>query len=127
MRVVLHTRVLDTQCQAELVYTDQKGKTYSRLAVKERPQCAKKEEAELLAILIGLERMRRPAEVCIVTESERVYYAIRNGWLQKWLQSNWINARGKKIQYADMWKQIGEMAEKKRLKLSSLLEKSEGE
>lgn len=57
---------------------------------------------ELLAVIIGLETLKQPAqEVMIYSDSRYVVHAIEKGWLKNWLK---IDFKGKKN--PDLWKRF---------------------
>lgn len=64
---------------------------------------------ELMAVIAGLEALRRPAQVQVTTDSQYV----RNGmtqWIQGWLRNGWKTAAKKPVQNADLWQRLLEAA-----------------
>lgn len=55
---------------------------------------------ELLAVIKGLERLTKPCEVTVVTDSKYVADAVSKGWLVGWLKK--LNFGGKKNE--DLWR-----------------------
>ena len=55
---------------------------------------------ELMAVIAGLEAMKRPGlRITIYSDSQYVVKAVKEGWLNKWLATNF--AKGKKNK--DLW------------------------
>lgn len=65
---------------------------------------------ELLALERALERLQKPCEIHVFTRSSYVSAGWDAGWLRKWEENGWKTAKGKDVQYADTWKQIGHLA-----------------
>ena len=64
---------------------------------------------ELMAVIAGLEALKRPAQVQVTTDSQYV----RNGmtqWIQGWLRNGWKTAAKKPVQNADLWQRLLEAA-----------------
>lgn len=61
----------------------------------------------LLAINEALERMKTKTEIHIKFNrtGRHVYSAIKNGWLDKWEEKGWKNARGKQVKNKELWQQ----------------------
>lgn len=60
---------------------------------------------ELMAVIAGLEALKRPAQVAVTTDSQYV----RNGmtqWIQGWLRNGWKTAARKPVQNADLWQRL---------------------
>lgn len=63
-------------------------------------------QSELIVLRMALERMNKPCNVKIYTESPYVWSAIKQGWLERWKQNNWKNAKDKDIANLKEWKQL---------------------
>ena len=61
---------------------------------------------ELLAVIIGLEALKRPSKVRIVTDSQYVAKAIKEGWLKNWVARGWRKADKKPVLNVDLWKRL---------------------
>ena len=60
---------------------------------------------ELLAAIQGLEALKRPCRVRLVTDSQYV----RNGitqWLANWKRNNWRTANRTPVKNADLWERL---------------------
>ena len=57
---------------------------------------------ELLAAIIGLEALTRPAVVALTTDSQYVKNGITD-WLAKWKKNNWQTAAKRPVKNRDLW------------------------
>ena len=64
---------------------------------------------ELTAAIRGLEALRRPCQVRLVTDSQYV----RNGvtrWLARWKTEDWRRADRKPVKNVDLWRRLDDAA-----------------
>lgn len=66
-------------------------------------------QAELLSVCKALERMTKPSEITIYTDSLFVFSGL-NGWVEQWQQNDWNNSRGEPVAYREEWQQLLELA-----------------
>ena len=64
---------------------------------------------ELMAVLVGLEALRCPCEVQIVSDSKYVTDAFNKNWIDGWQKKNWRGASGP-VKNVDLWKRLLEAA-----------------
>lgn len=57
---------------------------------------------ELMAAIAGLEAIKRPCQVRLVTDSRYVMQGIEQ-WLPKWHRNGWKTAGGKAVKNQDLW------------------------
>ena len=70
---------------------------------------------ELMAIIAGLQALKKPGlEISIFSDSQYVVRAIKEGWLKKWIATDF--AGGKKNK--DLWKQYHELAKPFRITMN---------
>ncbi|MBN2655208.1 MAG: ribonuclease HI [Nitrospirae bacterium] len=60
---------------------------------------------ELMAVITGLEALKRPCSVLITTDSEYVMKGITE-WMDKWLRNNWRNSQKKEVMNRDLWERL---------------------
>ena len=65
-------------------------------------------QAELLAVCKALERMTKPSEIKILTDSLYVASGL-NSWVEQWQQNNWNNSRGEPVAYREEWERLLEL------------------
>ena len=63
-------------------------------------------QMELLAVIIGLEALKKPCEVKIISDSKYVVDSIEKGWLDNWVAKNWIKSGNKPVPNAELWKRL---------------------
>ena len=66
---------------------------------------------ELLAVIEGLERLKRPTVVELTTDSEYVGKGIVS-WLAGWKRNGWMRGSGRdreSVKNVDLWKQLDEL------------------
>lgn len=63
-------------------------------------------QMELLAVIIGLEALKRPCEVKITSDSKYVVDSINKGWLENWQAKNWRKAGNKPVPNVELWKRL---------------------
>lgn len=62
-------------------------------------------QMELLAVIMGLEALKLPCEVHIVTDSQYVKRGITE-WLPKWKANNWRTANKAPVKNRDLWERL---------------------
>lgn len=67
---------------------------------------------ELTAVIVGLEALKRQSDVRVVTDSQYVAHAIKNGWLKNWIARGWRKADKKPVLNVDLWKRLMPLLEK---------------
>ena len=70
---------------------------------------ATRHQAELLSVSKALERMVKPSEIAIFTDSLYVASGL-NAWVEQWQQNNWTNSRGEPVAYREEWERLLELA-----------------
>ncbi len=60
---------------------------------------------ELMAAIIGLEELRSPCQVVLVTDSQYVRQGITQ-WLAGWKKKNWMTANRTPVRNKDLWQRL---------------------
>lgn len=60
---------------------------------------------ELMAVIGGLEALKRPSRVRIVTDSNYVFKGITT-WIHTWQKRNWLNSRKEAVLNRDLWERL---------------------
>ncbi len=60
---------------------------------------------ELMAAIAGLEALRRPCDVTVVTDSLYVKNGVTQ-WMPAWKQRNWRTAARKPVKNQDLWERL---------------------
>jgi ribonuclease HI len=71
---------------------------------------------ELSAVIAGLEALKEPCEVEIISDSKYVVSAINEGWLRSWIKNNWKKSDKKPVLNVELWQKYIEVSQKHTLK-----------
>ncbi len=69
---------------------------------------------ELMAAIRGLEALKRPCEVTLVTDSVYLKKGITE-WLQQWRRRGWKTAGRKPVKNIDLWQRLDDVASRHRI------------
>ncbi|MBP9706961.1 MAG: ribonuclease HI [Oligoflexales bacterium] len=58
---------------------------------------------ELMAVIRGLQSLKRPCQVEIITDSQYIMKAFTEKWLENWQRNNWRTAQKKPVKNQDLW------------------------
>ncbi len=72
---------------------------------------------ELTAAIKGLEALKEPCVVKLVTDSKYVADGIIKGWAKSWQKNNWIKSDKKPALNSDLWERLLELLEKHEVKI----------
>ncbi len=61
---------------------------------------------ELLAAIIGLETLKEPCKVTLVSDSRYLCESINQGWVYQWEQRGWRKADKKPALNVDLWERM---------------------
>ena len=61
---------------------------------------------EILAAIAGLEALKEPCEVRLVSDSQYLVNAIEKGWARRWQTSGWKRGNKEKAINPDLWKRL---------------------
>ena len=68
--------------------------------------CTTNNRMEIMGVIMGLEALKEPCVVTLVTDSQYVCNAINKSWLSSWQRKNWINSAKKPVKNVDLWKRL---------------------
>lgn len=66
---------------------------------------------ELLAVIVGLEALKRPCHVAVWSDSAYVCNAMEKGWAKKWRDNGWKRNKKDKAENPDLWAQLLSLCE----------------
>ena len=66
---------------------------------------------ELTAVIKGLEALKEPCRVTIVTDSKYVSDAVIKGWAKGWRKKGWKRSGGEPALNADLWERLLDLLE----------------
>lgn len=90
---------------AILVYTDSNGIKHE----KEFSQGYKhttNNQMELLAVIVGLEALKKPCDVTVCSDSKYVVDAFNNKWIDGWVSKGWKTSGKTPVKNSDLWKRL---------------------
>jgi ribonuclease HI len=61
---------------------------------------------ELLAVIVGLEALKEPCAVTVVSDSKYVVDAIEKGWLFSWQAKGWKKSDKKPVLNVELWQRL---------------------
>jgi ribonuclease HI len=70
---------------------------------------------ELRAVIAGLEALKEPCEVRVVTDSQYVANAMSQGWAAQWRARGWRRNSGGKALNPDLWGHLLDLCDKHRV------------
>ena len=88
-----------------LTFIDANGKKHEK-ELSEGYLHTTNNQMELLAVIVGLEALKQPCNVKIVSDSKYVVDSINKGWLDNWVAKNWIKTGNKPVPNANLWKRL---------------------
>jgi ribonuclease HI len=66
---------------------------------------------EIFAAIAGLEALKEPCRVTIVSDSQYLVYAIQKGWARKWKANGWKRNNKEKAINPDLWDRLLKLCE----------------
>ena len=88
-----------------LKYTDPQGATPQK-ELSQGYRCTTNNRMELLAVIVGLESLKRPCAVDLYSDSKYVVDAFNQHWVDGWLKRNWKNAKKEPVKNIDLWQRL---------------------
>ena len=61
---------------------------------------------ELLAVIVGLETLKKPCHVTVYSDSRYVVDAVERGSVFRWERKNWMRTKTEKVKNPDLWKRF---------------------
>lgn len=61
---------------------------------------------ELLGVITGLEALKKPCEVEVISDSKYVTDAFNQNWVDNWVQKGWRTSTNKPVKNIDLWKRL---------------------
>ena len=62
-------------------------------------------QMELMAVIMGLEALKRPVSITVVSDSKYVLNGIQN-WLEGWKRNGWKNAKKQPVANQELWQRL---------------------
>ena len=90
---------------AILVHIDANGIKHEK-EFSEGYQSTTNNQMELLAVIVGLEALKKPCSVRIVSDSKYVVDSLEKGWLDNWVARGWKKSDNKPVPNMELWKRL---------------------
>ena len=90
---------------AILVYTDSNGITHEK-EFSDGYKHTTNNQMELLAVIAGLEALKKPCDVTVCSDSKYVVDAFNNKWIDGWIAKGWKTSGKTPVKNADLWKRL---------------------
>lgn len=71
---------------------------------------------EIMGAIKGLEALKEPCEVTIITDSQYLVNAVELGWARKWKAMGWMRNKKDKALNPDLWDRLLELLSKHKVK-----------
>jgi len=88
-----------------LVYTAPDGVKHEK-ELSEGFKCVTNNQMELLAVIVGLEALKQPCSVKLISDSKYVVDAFNNHWIEGWIKKGWKTAGKTPVKNADLWNRL---------------------
>ncbi len=88
-----------------LRYVDSKGRLFEREYAEGFTQTTNN-RMELMAAIVGLEKLIRPCEVTIHSDSKYLTDAFNKHWLEGWVKKGWKRGKNGEVINVDLWKRL---------------------
>ena len=90
---------------AILVHVDSNGIKHEK-EFSEGYKLTTNNQMELLAVIVGLEALKKPCEVIVYSDSKYVVDAFNNKWVDNWIAKGWKTAGKSPVKNVELWKRL---------------------
>jgi len=88
-----------------LTYVDSKGVTHEKEMSEGYPETTNN-RMELTGVIRGLQALKRPCRVEVVSDSQYVVKAFNDGWMEGWLLRDFHKKNGDPVLNDDLWREL---------------------
>ena len=88
-----------------LQYIDTKGKLHE-MEITEGFRLTTNNRMELLGAIKGLEALKKPCDVLLISDSKYLTDAFNKHWIYNWQRSGFKKSDGSKVMNEDLWKRL---------------------
>lgn len=92
-----------------LHYVDSTGKLHTR-EFSAGYRKTTNNRMEMLAVIIGLEALKKPCQVTVFSDSKYVTDAFNQNWLENWQKNQWKTSTKKPVKNKQLWLRMLEAA-----------------
>lgn len=90
---------------AVLEYLDTRGELHTK-EISAGYRMTTNNRMELMGVICALERLNRPCEVDLYSDSKYLVDAFNQRWIDGWQKKGWKKADGKPVKNIDLWKKL---------------------
>ena len=90
-----------------LVHVDANGQKHEK-ELSKGYKCVTNNQMELMAVIVGLEALKKPCSVTLYSDSKYVVDAFNNHWIDNWVKKGWKTAGKSPVKNVDLWKRLHE-------------------
>lgn len=90
---------------AILVYVDSNGKAHEKELAAGFPNVTNN-QMELMAVIVGLEALKKTADVTVISDSKYVVDAFNNNWIDGWVKKGWKTAGKSPVKNVELWQRL---------------------
>jgi len=72
---------------------------------------------ELMAVIEGLQALKRPCEVMLYSDSKYVVDMVEGGYLNRWRKNNWMRNKKDPVKNIDLWEKIFQLLQVHEVKM----------
>ena len=90
---------------AILVYIDSEGVKHEK-ELSEGYKLTTNNQMELLAVITGLETLKKPCDVTVYSDSKYVVDAFNNNWIDGWIKKGWKTAGKSPVKNVELWQRL---------------------
>lgn len=88
-----------------LVYVDENGNKHEK-ELSEGFSSVTNNQMELMAVIVALEALKKPAKVKLTSDSKYVIDAFEKKWINNWIQKGWKTADKKPVKNVELWQRL---------------------
>ena len=88
-----------------LVYVDGNGVKHEK-ELSEGFSSVTNNQMELMAVIVGLEALKKPANVTVISDSKYVVDAFNEHWLEGWIKKGWKTSGKSPVKNAELWQRL---------------------
>ena len=64
---------------------------------------------ELMAVIIGLQALKRPCVVKLYSDSQYVVNMVKQGWMERWKRNGWMRSKTEPAKNTDLLKELDQL------------------
>lgn len=88
-----------------LVYIDANGVKHEK-ELSEGFSSVTNNQMELMAVIVGLETLKKPCKVTLYSDSKYVVEAFNSNWIDGWIKKGWKTSDKKPVKNLELWQRL---------------------